>query len=58
MPIEHQTLADEAATLALGASLGTARLTGGGCVYLEGDLGAGKPRWFAVSCVPWGMRGR
>ena len=41
MPIEHQTLADEAATLALGASL-AARLTGGGCVYLEGDLGAGK----------------
>lgn len=41
MTIEHYRLPDEAATLALGAELAR-RLAGGGCVYLEGDLGAGK----------------
>ncbi|MDF1725873.1 MAG: tRNA (adenosine(37)-N6)-threonylcarbamoyltransferase complex ATPase subunit type 1 TsaE, partial [Alcanivorax sp.] len=41
MTVEHVELPDEAATLALGVSLAR-RLTGGGCVYLEGDLGAGK----------------
>lgn len=42
MTVEQVDLPDEAATLALGASLAR-RLTGGGaCVYLEGDLGAGK----------------
>ena len=39
--MECYALADEAATLALGAELGH-RLAAGGCVYLEGDLGAGK----------------
>jgi len=34
-------LADEDATMELGAKLGAA-LTGGGIVYLQGDLGAGK----------------
>ncbi len=41
MSVECYALADEAATLALGAELGH-RLAAGGCVYLEGDLGAGK----------------
>lgn len=41
MTVEQVDLPDEAATLALGASL-AGRLAGGGCVYLEGDLGAGK----------------
>lgn len=38
---EHRDLADEAATLALGAALAD-RLKAGQCVYLVGDLGAGK----------------
>ena len=38
---EHRNLADEAATLALGAEL-AGRLRPGQCVYLIGDLGAGK----------------
>jgi len=41
MTVEHVDLPEGAATLALGARLAR-RLTGGGCVYLEGDLGAGK----------------
>ena len=41
MTVEHVDLPDEAATLALGASLAQ-RLAAGGCVYLQGDLGAGK----------------
>lgn len=41
MTSEQYDLADEAATLALGASLAET-LAGGGCVYLRGDLGAGK----------------
>lgn len=38
---EQHRLDDEAATLALGAELAH-RLTPGACVYLRGDLGAGK----------------
>ncbi|KZY36550.1 tRNA threonylcarbamoyladenosine biosynthesis protein TsaE [Alcanivorax sp. HI0083] len=41
MSQEFYDLPDEAATLSLGADLGH-RLAAGGCVYLEGDLGAGK----------------
>ena len=41
MTVENVDLPDEAATLALGASLAQ-RLAAGGCVYLQGDLGAGK----------------
>ncbi len=41
MSQEVYDLPDEAATLSLGAELGH-RLAAGGCVYLEGDLGAGK----------------
>ena len=41
MTVEHVDLPDEAATLALGASLAR-RLAADGCVYLQGDLGAGK----------------
>lgn len=41
MSQEFYDLPDEAATLLLGAELGR-RLAAGGCVYLEGDLGAGK----------------
>jgi len=41
MSQEFYDLPDEAATLSLGAELGH-RLAAGGCVYLEGDLGAGK----------------
>ena len=41
MTVEHVDLPDEAATLVLGASLAW-RLAAGGCVYLQGDLGAGK----------------
>lgn len=39
--IERRWLADEAATLALGAEL-AGRLHAGQCVYLYGELGAGK----------------
>lgn len=39
--IEQHRLADEDATLALGADLAR-RLKPGACVYLRGDLGAGK----------------
>jgi tRNA threonylcarbamoyladenosine biosynthesis protein TsaE len=35
-------LADEAATLELGARLARALRTGGGVIHLKGDLGAGK----------------
>ncbi len=38
---EHYDLADEAATLALGAAL-AGRLKAGQCVWLQGELGAGK----------------
>ena len=39
----HVDLADEAATLALGARLASSLLAAGrGVVYLHGDLGAGK----------------
>ncbi|MBF5058151.1 hypothetical protein Y5W_03445 [Alcanivorax sp. 521-1] len=41
MTTERHYLADEAATLELGADLGR-RLAPGSCVYLRGDLGAGK----------------
>ena len=41
MASAHCYLADEAATLALGQRLGAA-LTGGGVVFLQGTLGAGK----------------
>lgn len=43
--VEQVNLPDEAATLALGAELARRLLhekAKGGCVYLEGDLGAGK----------------
>jgi len=42
MTVEQVDLPDEAATLALGASLARRLIGGGACVYLEGDLGAGK----------------
>ncbi|EKF75949.1 hypothetical protein A11A3_00605 [Alcanivorax hongdengensis A-11-3] len=41
MTVEQYALPDEDATLSLGAELGH-RLAAGGCVYLRGDLGAGK----------------
>lgn len=42
MTVEQVDLPDEAATLALGASLARRLTDGGACVYLEGDLGVGK----------------
>lgn len=45
VPVEQVDLPDEAATLALGAQLARRLLqetAGGACVYLQGDLGAGK----------------
>jgi len=40
-PVAHYRLPDEDSTVALGRALGRS-LAGGGVIYLEGDLGAGK----------------
>ena len=53
---EHHQLDAEQDTLALGAYLAAQiaqRYAGGACVFLEGQLGAGKTRWCADYSERW-----